>query len=528
MKIETHYKLLTMKASSFTIWASVLMTFAFNVMLLKYVILNTDISSASGIGVLLSIIVITFIITFTSFSFLALISPVILKTFLIVVTILNSAAIHFMGNYQVVLDRTMIGNILNTQKSESIELISKDLVFTMLILGLGVSCIVLIFKISRIDRRVIIRNMFIAFTSSVIFLYANASSWLWIDKHASVLGGKILPWSYIINTARHFSSINKTTNGQKPLANGHFLDNNKTVVVLVIGETARSANFSLYGYSKLTNPKLEKESNLLILKNTKSCTTYTTGSLKCILSPNEASVNEESLPTYLTRHGVDVQWRTNNWGEPPIKVSKYINANELSSDCEGKGCKLDEVLLTNLIDAIRSSEKQKVFVILHTKGSHGPSYYSRYTQDFNQFTPVCRDEEISKCSPEELINAYDNTLLYADHFLSTLIGELKSLSDASTAMIYISDHGESLGEYGLYLHGTPYAFAPDYQKDIPFLLWASDAFLAYKQINISDISQAPEHSQFNIFHTVMGAFGLSAPIYDRERDILQNAPSENE
>ena len=118
------------------------MTFAFNVMLLKYVILNTDISSASGIGVLLSIIVITFIITFTSFSFLALISLVILKTFLIVVTILNSAAIHFMGNYQVVLDRTMIGNILNTQKSESIELISKDLVFTILILGLGVSCIV--------------------------------------------------------------------------------------------------------------------------------------------------------------------------------------------------------------------------------------------------------------------------------------------------------------------------------------------------------------------------------------------------
>lgn len=512
-----------LKASSFTFWVSIVMTFAYNLVLLEYVSQNTNVWSTSGLGILLSTVVIVFIFSYTIFSLLALISPTVLKIFLVIITIINASAIYFMSKYQVVLDKTMIGNIFNTRYSESIELLTVSLVFPMIMLGLIPACFVTSIKIKQVNRVKILTNASIALIAAFAFLYTNSTSWLWIDKHASVLGGKILPWSYIINSGRYYSSINRTTDGQKALPEGHFLDNNKTVFVLVIGETARAANFSLYGYSKLTNPKLTEQSNLLVLNNTKSCTTYTTGSLACILAPNDQYLDYEALPTYLTRHGVDVQWRTNNWGEPPIKVSSYVEASELRADCVGESCKLDEVLMINLINAIDSSDKQKILVVLHTKGSHGPSYYSRYTKNFNQFTPVCSDEEISKCSPEELINAYDNTLLYTDHFLKTLITELQTLANTSSAMMYISDHGESLGEHGLYLHGTPYSFASDYQKDIPFLFWASDAFLESKNLKIEDLTQAESHNQFNVFHTVLGALSLESSIYDSALDVLHNS-----
>lgn len=511
------------KASSFTFWVSIIMTFAYNFVLLEYVSKNTNVWSISGLGILLSTVVIVFIFSYTTFSFLALISPKVLKALLVITTIINASAIYHMSNYQVVLDRTMMGNIFNTRYSESIELLSVSLIFTIIVLGLIPACFIASIKIKQIDRVKILSNASIGLIVAFAVLFINSTSWLWIDKHASVLGGKILPWSYIINSGRYYSSINKTTDGQKALPDGYFLENNKTVFVLVIGETARAANFSLYGYPKLTNPKLKDQSNLLVLNNAKSCTTYTTGSLACILSPGEQYLGYEALPTYLTRHGVDVQWRTNNWGEPPIKVTSYVEASELRADCLGEGCKLDEVLLTNLINAIDSSDKQKVFVVLHTKGSHGPSYYSRYTKEFNQFTPVCREEEISKCSPEELINAYDNTLLYTDHFLTTLITELQTLANTSSAMMYISDHGESLGEHGLYLHGTPYSFAPDYQKDIPFLFWASDTFLDSKSLKLEDLTQAASHNQFNIFHTVLGALSLNSSIYESTLDVLHNS-----
>ena len=520
MRRKLPTRLLSLKASNFTFGVSIAITFAYNFLLLDYVSQNTNIWSISGFGILLSTVFIVFIFSYTAFSLLTLISPTVLKIFLVIITTINAAAIYFISTYKTLLDRTMMGNIFNTRYSESMELVSPGLVVSIVIFGLIPAWFLIQIKVKQNDRIRILINVLIALAVSFSFLYANSASWLWIDKHASVLGGKILPWSYIINSGRHYSSINRSTDEQQALPDGSFINNDKMVFVLVIGETARADNFSLYGYSKLTNPKLQQQSNLLVLKNTKSCTTYTTGSLACILAPNEQYLNHEALPTYLTRHGVDVQWRSNNWGEPPIKVSHYIEASELRAECNGNGCNLDEVLLTNLVKTIELSGKEKIFVVLHTKGSHGPSYYSRYTQEFNQFTPVCRDEEISKCSPEALINTYDNTILYTDHLLATLIEKLQSLTKIPAAMMYISDHGESLGEHGLYLHGTPYSFAPDYQKNIPLLFWASDTFLNSKGLKLENLTQAKSHSQYNVFHTVLGIFDFNSPIYNHELDIL--------
>ncbi|MCF2949569.1 phosphoethanolamine--lipid A transferase EptA [Paraglaciecola aquimarina] len=507
-----------MKASNYVLITSIINTIFFNLVLFSFVVENTDVFSASGVVILLSVFLIAF--TFTFASIVTLISPTLLKLFLSVTTIINAVAIYYMANYQVVLDRTMMGNIFNTEYSESSELITFNLLLLIGFIGLIPAYFYIKLKISRVDRVKVAINGVIGLTISIVILYINASSWLWIDKYASLLGGKILPWSYIINTNRYYASLNNSTDGQMRLPDGQFSHTKKMVFVLVIGETARSNNFSLYGYHRETNPKLQQTPNLLAFKNTKSCTTYTTGSLACMLSHTENVTNFEALPTYLARQGADVVWRTNNWGEPAIDVSSYVKGSDLRSSCQGEGCKLDEVLLTNLIETIESSTKQKILIILHTKGSHGPSYYSRYTAGFNQFKPVCREEEISKCTSQELINAYDNTILYTDHFLATLIAKLKSLQSIPSAMMYISDHGESLGEQGLYLHGTPYSFAPDYQKNIPFLFWASDSMQSHKKLNLELLQQAERHTHFNVFHTVLGAFDFQSPIYRKDLDVL--------
>lgn len=511
------------KASNYILLSSFAITILFNLVLWVYVLNNIELSTLGGGAILSSVFAIVFVFTFTSCSLLALVSLQILKGFIAVTTIVNAVAIYYMVTYQVVLDRTMMGNIFNTRYSEFVDLLSINLLIAAVILGLLPAWILIRPKVEKLDRVRVFRNSLIGLIASFAILYVNAASWLWIDKHASVLGGKILPWSYIINSARHYLSISKSTKGQLPLPNGKLINNEKTIFVLVIGETARAGNFSLYGYPKITNPKLSQQQNLLIFSNTKSCTTYTTGSLACMLAPTEKHINYEALPSYLKRHGIEVEWRTNNWGEPAIDVSRYIEANELRPYCTGDGCHLDEVLLTNLSQAIESSNKQKLLLVLHTKGSHGPSYYRRYTHKYEQFTPVCRDEEISMCSSESLINAYDNTVLYTDYVLVNIIEKLKSIKDTSTAMMYISDHGESLGEHGLYLHGTPYTFAPDNQKNIPFLIWTSDEFLKQKKLDLSELKQASTHSQFNVFHTVLGAFGLDSPVYNAELDVLHDS-----
>jgi lipid A ethanolaminephosphotransferase len=508
-----------MVASRFVLLAVLMTVLLFGMELLSFVASLVNLQTLSGLSIAASVFVIAFLFGVIFVSLIAIVCPIAVKPFLIITTLINALALYYMVTYRVVLDVTMIGNIFNTKQSEAFELITPVSFVYFVLLGILPSWLILKIRISRINRVRIVVNLLLITASSILFLYVNSSSWLWIDKYSSLVGGKILPWSYIINTGRHYSAMSKKADNQILLPDGQFSDNQKVAVILVIGEAARAHNFSLYGYPVSTNPLLEK-AGVLALKNTTSCTTYTTGSVACILAHDDGSSNSEPLPSYLTRLGADVIWRTSNWGEPTIKVTEYLNRGDLKDGCVGSGCDFDEVLLTNLSQRIQQSDKQKILAVLHTKGSHGPSYYARYPSEFERFTPVCRHEEISKCTDQALVNAYDNTILYTDHFLNQTIDQLKQLKGIPTLLIYISDHGESLGEFGLYLHGTPYAFAPDFQKDIPFLIWASDEYAELKGIDVENINQLDEYSQANIFHTIIGAFDLQTDIYDSTRDVL--------
>ena len=515
----------SLSASRFILLLAAINTLLFNGALFLYLYQQLGVFTLGGLSIASTVLAIVFLGNYLVLSVLGLIASFSIKPLFAVTAVINAAALYYLLTYQVILDKAMIGNILNTRTSESSELISPLLAAYVFFLGLVPAFLVCRIRVGQKKRLTILLNVLLATLVCGGFIYANAASWLWIDKHSKVIGGKILPWSYIINTARFHAEEIRNNRVQTLLPDGKLGHQDNITVVLIIGEAARAANFGLYGYDRNTNPRLREE-DLLVFNKTAACSTYTTASVACMLAHDTKSRNHEPLPSYLARLGVNVIWRSANWGEPKLDISAYRERAELRETCKGEGCLFDEILLSNLADEIRNSNNSKNLIVLHTKGSHGPSYYARYPERFEIFKPVCRYEEIRKCTQKELINAYDNTIVYTDYIVHSTIQRLQSLENTATALIYISDHGESLGENGLYLHGTPYTLAPDFQKEIPFLIWRSPELVARQNIENSDIRQSGNFSHANIFHTVARLFSVDTPVYDATLDIFNGTTTE--
>jgi lipid A ethanolaminephosphotransferase len=350
-----------------------------------------------------------------------------------------------------------------------------------------------------------------------ILAFVNSSNWLWIDKHSKTLGGLAMPWSYSVNASLYYVHQYQENKKEILLPNATIKDNQKSIMVLVIGESSRSKNFSLYGYSKNTNPLLSQTKNLTHLKAA-SCATYTTAGLKCILEHARTDDLYEILPNYLYRNNVEVIWRSTNWGEPPIHIKNFLNKNALKQIGKGENGDYDEALLNGLKEQILSSKSHKILIVLHTSTSHGPAYSQKYPPAFEKFKPVCNSVELGKCSSEELINAYDNTIVYTDYLLSRVIEDLKQIPEYNSAMLFVSDHGESLGEKNLYMHGMPMSLAPAEQYDIPFLVWLSDN-------NHKQLKPITEATQSHVFHSVLSFLGVESQIYNEEFNIFTNGVS---
>jgi lipid A ethanolaminephosphotransferase len=493
--------------------------------LYSFALANLDFPSLSGALTLATLFFLATFVTTLILCLLSLVSQRLILPVCMLLALCNALALYFVESYGVVLDKSMMGNVSDTNFSEAYSFLHPKLLVYLLLFG-ALPCLLL----SRVQirrARVLQRLMMllVVLLIGASWIYASSTTWLWIDKNSRRLGGMTMPWSYIIGASRNYADHLLTSRQQALLPAASFLANERTIVVLVIGEAARAQNFSLYGYRRPTNPLLAN-SGVVALAHARACATYTTASLQCILSHVDTSwhsaASYEPLPSYLQRNGIDVIWRTNNWGEPPLKIQTYQRVEDVPGACQGDSCRYDEAMLQGLDQRIRSSAKEKVFVVLHQHGSHGPSYSNEYPKQFEVFKPVCKSVDLHQCTNEELVNAYDNTILYTDDFLRKAIGLLKSFPETATALIYISDHGESLGEYGLYLHGTPFAIAPDVQKDIPFLVWMSDTFKQKKGILLSQQTQRKSHSQPNIFHSVMGAFDMRSAIYNRQLDIFSS------
>ena len=478
----------------------------------KFVFSTLDSTSLGGITIIINLMIIMLTLNAFVFYFMFFLPKFIGKFLLVLFFNINAFAIYFINTYSVIIDKTMISNILNTNYEESISFFSFGLIIYLLFLGIIPSIFIVRVKIINESFKKKLTTFLLTLIFIVSLVFANSSNWLWIDKHSTKLGALAMPWSYVINTSRFY--IHKSQENKKEilLPDATIKDTEKSIAVLVIGESARSENFSLYGYKKNTNPLLSKIKNVYSFKAT-SCATYTTAGIKCILEHENTSKLYEILPNYLYRNNVEVIWRTTNWGEPPIHIKNYLNRHDIEKKYRGGDSNYDEILLSGLQEQILASKNNKILIVLHTTTSHGPTYNKKYPSQFEKFKPVCNSVELGKCTTEELINAYDNTIVYTDYILSNLIESLKQLDEYKSTMLYVSDHGESLGENNLYMHGLPVSIAPKEQLDIPFIVWLSDDYKKLKSHKTL--------SQNHVFHSVLNFLAIESPIYDENMNIFK-------
>ncbi len=494
------------------LFASVVNLVLYQYPFFSYVLANSNAKSLHGALLLLSLIVASIILNALVFYIGLYLFRKFGKWLLAILFHISAIAVYFINTYGVIMDSTMMGNVLNTTYEESSSFFSFGLILYILFLGILPSYI--IFKVEVIRPR--LKHFLSWIIVSLILLgtivFVNAPNWLWIDKNSKTVGALVMPWSVIVNTSRYYIHLNKKNKKQILLPDARIKNDKKSVVVLVIGESARSSNFSLYGYEKNTNPLLSQVESLKYFK-AEACATYTTEGLKCILEYKNTSKLYEILPNYLFRNEVEVIWHTTNWGEPKVTIENYKDRDILANNCEGPNCSYDEILLQGLNEQIQASKKNKVLLVLHTNTSHGPTYYKKYPKNFEKFTPVCKSVALSDCTDQQLINAYDNTILYTDYILAKLIDQLRQLNEYQSTMIFVSDHGESLGENNLYMHGIPASLAPKEQLDIPFIVWTSE--------HSRKIKKNQEPSQHHIFHSVLDFLAIDSPIYDKTMSIFK-------
>ena len=308
------------------------------------------------------------------------------------------------------------------------------------------------------------------------------------------------------------------------------------LVFLVVGETARAANFELGGYARPTNPNLRRTGGVLYFSDVSSCGTSTAVSVPCMFShlgrnafDLDAARAQSNLLDAVARGGVDVEWRENNTGckhvcERVRGVDYRGRPHE--GQCVGEYC-FDEVMLEGLREQLTAARKDTL-IVFHQTGSHGPAYYARYPRAFQAFAPVCRSPELGHCEREAVVNAYDNTILHTDHVLAQQIELLKSLAgEFDSLLLYVSDHGESLGENGIYLHAAPYFMAPEVQTHVPLVMWMSDGYRARARTDAACLHAraAQPASHDDLYHTVLGALGLRSGAYRRERDLIASCRS---
>ncbi|HDG1708083.1 TPA: phosphoethanolamine transferase EptA [Kluyvera ascorbata] len=456
--------------------------------------------------------------------------------------LLSASAQYFMMNFGIIVDRSMITNILDTTPAESYALLSGQMVLVFSFTALFAIALAWWIKIkpaASVWRGTIMRAGTLTVSVLLILLVAG----LFYKDYASLfrnnkeLVKSLNPSNSIVAMNSWYFhhemdnlplvKIGEDAKQKAVMKNGP----RKNLTILIVGETSRAANFSLGGYDRETNPLLAKD-NVVYFPKTASCGTATAVSVPCMFSNMPRTGYDESLAHHqeglldiIQRAGIQVQWNDNDGGCKGAcdrVPHQDVTALNLPGQCINGEC-YDDVLFHDLEKTIDAMQGDGV-IVLHTIGSHGPTYYNRYPPEFRRFTPTCDTSEIQSCSQEQLKNSYDNTILYVDHIVDKAIKLLQSKQDKfTTSLVYLSDHGESLGENGVYLHGLPYSIAPETQKHVPMLLWLSDDYQKRYGVNYACLQQKAkdnDYSQDNLFSTMLGLTGVETQEYHAADDIL--------
>ncbi len=472
----------------------------------------------------------------------------------IALLLITASSSYFMSSYGIVIDPSMLTNVVQTDMGEALDLVSWPLVVTLLLGAVLPGIWWWRQPVRRVGGgRLVLQQLGVGLLG---LLVAVAMLWISFQDVASLMRNHktlrymINPFNTVYAVAR--VSVGRAAQAQQTLQpvgmDAHLVSPGDSVdtsplIVLVVGETARAANFGLGGYERDTTPllkQLQSEGDLVYFSNVSSCGTNTQTSVPCMFSPqgretfDGGDTHQENLLDVLQRAGLAVLWLDNQSGckgvcdRVPHTDTRNLNLPDICPEGE---C-FDEAMLRALPDELARLDPERrargTVVVMHQMGSHGPAYYKRSPPAMKLFQPECTSHALQECPPEQIQNAYDNSLRNTDHLLAETVRWLQTLQ-RPTALVYVSDHGESLGEKGLYLHGMPYRMAPTEQTHVPMLTWASKPLQQAQGLRLDCLraQAAQPWSHDNLFHTMLGLARVGTTARDGSLDMLApcTAPS---
>jgi lipid A ethanolaminephosphotransferase len=454
--------------------------------------------------------------------------------------VIAASASYFTYRYGTLFDPGMLTNVIETDRAEAFELVNRSLLIVITLFGVLPAILIWWYPFGprRLPVAVLHRSIGLIVALALIVgpLLANQKEIYSVARNHHELRHMITPVNVVsatyvsirdrLETPREYHQVALDARH----ANAEVQHRKPIVHVLIVGETARASNFSLNGYALNTNPKLGQKDDIRFLE-TGSCGTATAVSLPCMFSLQErnnfdrdSSNSEDNLLDVASRAGYEVVWIDNGNGCKGLcarVASRDVHARDLADICPEGVC-YDEILIEELRQLLPTISKDTL-VVLHQLGSHGPAYFRRYPSEFRMFQPDCRSPNFGDCSQQEISNSYDNTIAYTDYVIAEAIDELATHSGRLEAsLVYISDHGESLGEHNLYLHGMPYGLAPAEQTTVPMVIWlgGNTSMQGQSMFSCIDESTAAAVSHDNLFHTELGLLGISTAAYKSDLDIF--------
>lgn len=424
------------------------------------------------------------------------------KVVLIIMVVAAAICGYFTDTYGTIFDRDMLVNSLQTDQAEAMGLMAPSFIIRLLFLGILPAIIISRVRLKRVPwRRALFQKSVTLILSLVLIAVCllpfgdQYASFFRQHKQVRYYANPIAPvysviklsMDYIDELRRPDTLILHATDAKRAVTSGTA---KPKLMVFVVGETVRADHVGLNGYNRDTMPLLAKQADVYSFKDAASCGTSTAYSLPCMFSyanrkdyeVDTAEYHENVLDT-LHKQGVNVIWRDNNSSSKGVAdrvVFEDYKTSKLNPNCDiecrdiGMLDGFDKLVTLGITSDSAPKEAPKdTLILLHQMGNHGPAYYKRYPKAFEEYKPVCMTNELSKCDAQSVINGYDNAIRYTDYFLNNVIETLKPYQqDYDVMMVYISDHGESLGEKNVYLHGLPYSIAPDAQTKVPVIIWS--------------------------------------------------------
>lgn len=530
-----------LSSKAFIVLISAYFSLMLSVKFWQFVYEKVEINSVSSLFFALSLPIFMFVPLYWLFNLIVV--PYVGRWLAALMLVCSAASDFALQNLGVVINSEMIRNFVETTQREAADFFTLHAVFYVLIAG-GVPAVLV--GLTKIEFKSFVKELrqrlLCVLLSALVLAVGCGGSY----KQYVSFGRNNKQVRYYVNTFNYIYAVayywKHSEDAQRKLVILDAMpkiapsaDGKPRVLVLVVGETARAQNFSLYGYAQDTNPMLAKNKEIVVFGDVSSCGTSTAVSLPCMFSKltrKQFDVTDaqymQNLLDIAKAAGYDVIWKDNDDGCKKVcdKVGKIdARFGNKQPYCFGDYCH-DDILLDGL-EAQLNHISQDTLIVLHAMGSHGPTYYKRYPERFNKFMPACETANLQDCNREQIVNTYNNTIVYTDYVVASVIEILQRHGNLQSGMLYVSDHGESLGENNIYLHGLPYAFAPEEQKKVPMILWLSSAMQKSMRLDMSCLRRTAGEGHFshdNYFHSVLRLLQIQTSAFEPQLNVF--APCE--